>query len=75
MLSVRADISRHVQISLDEGDTGEEDRIGFLIQRGSAQAANSFEWEYGRILDDLFFREEIARDTSVFQKVDSTKKT
>ncbi|KAG0030482.1 hypothetical protein BGZ82_007419 [Podila clonocystis] len=63
-----------LKISIDEGDTGEEDRIGFLIQKGSVQAANSFEWQYGCILDDLFFKEEIARDSSVFQKLDPTKK-
>ncbi|KAF9302654.1 hypothetical protein BGZ74_005031 [Mortierella antarctica] len=63
-----------LKISIGEGDTGEEDRIGLLIQKGSVQAANSFEWEYGCILDDIFFKDEIARDPSVFQKLDPTKK-
>ncbi|KAG0336375.1 hypothetical protein BG000_006632 [Podila horticola] len=66
---------KDLKISINEGDTGEEDRIGFLIQRGSIQAANSFEWEYGCILDDHFFKEEIARDPSMFQKLDPAKKT
>ncbi|KAG0079182.1 hypothetical protein BGZ92_001162 [Podila epicladia] len=63
-----------LKISVNEGDTSEEDRIGFLIQKGSVQAANTFEWEYGCVLDDLFFKEEVARDPSVFQKLDPTKK-
>ncbi|KAF9319975.1 hypothetical protein BG003_007660 [Podila horticola] len=66
---------KDLKISINDGDTGEEARIGFLIQRGSIQAANSFEWEYGCILDDLFFKEEIARDPSMFQKLDPAKKT
>ncbi|KAF9335036.1 hypothetical protein BG006_001025 [Podila minutissima] len=54
-----------LKISIGEGDIGEEDRIGFLIQKGSVQAANSFEWECDCILDDLFFKDEIARDPSL----------
>ncbi|KAF9187974.1 hypothetical protein BGZ50_001663 [Haplosporangium sp. Z 11] len=54
-----------------EGDPGDEDRIGFLIQKGSTDA-DSVEFE-GCTLDDPYFKEEVEQGRSEFKKLDITK--
>ncbi|KAG0253493.1 hypothetical protein BG011_006334 [Mortierella polycephala] len=54
-----------------EGDPGDEDRIGFLIQKGPTDA-EFVEFE-GCTLDDPYFKEEIEQGRSEFKKLDTSK--
>ncbi|KAF8962813.1 hypothetical protein BGZ46_001098 [Entomortierella lignicola] len=57
----------------DEGYTGEEKRIGFLIQKGSSEA-DTVEWEDGCVLDDPYFKDELDNGRSEFLQLDPTHK-
>ncbi|ORZ27130.1 lung seven transmembrane receptor-domain-containing protein [Lobosporangium transversale] len=54
-----------------EGDTNEEKRIGFLIQKGSSDA-EVVDWEDGCILDDPYFKDELDQKRSEFLQLDTT---
>ncbi|KAF9919908.1 hypothetical protein BGZ65_011707, partial [Modicella reniformis] len=56
----------------NEGDKGEEKRIGFLIQKGSS-SADTVDWQEGCILDDTYFRDDIDQGRGEFQPLDTTK--
>ncbi|KAG0367085.1 hypothetical protein BGZ54_004430 [Gamsiella multidivaricata] len=55
-----------------DGDTGEEKRIGFLIQKGSSDA-DMVDWEEGCILDDPTFKDDIDQGRSEFRQLDTTQ--
>ncbi|KAF9583329.1 hypothetical protein BGW38_009741 [Lunasporangiospora selenospora] len=56
------------------GDTGEEKRIGFLIQKGSIDA-DPVDWEEGCILDNPIFTEEPDQTRSEFKQLDPKETT
>ncbi|KAF9088587.1 hypothetical protein BGX23_007250 [Mortierella sp. AD031] len=61
-----------LKITKWQGDTGEETRIGFLIQKGSSEA-DAMDWEEGCLLDDTIIKEEVEQSHSEFLQLDPTK--
>ncbi|KAF8930614.1 lung seven transmembrane receptor-domain-containing protein [Dissophora ornata] len=65
---------QNLKVTPYEGDTGEEKRIGFLIQKGASDA-DSVDWEDGCILDDPYFQDEVDQGRSEFKQLDTTQTT
>ncbi|KAF9124656.1 hypothetical protein BGW39_007989 [Mortierella sp. 14UC] len=63
---------QNLKITKYDGDDGEEDRIGFLVQKGPSEA-EAMDWEEGCLLEDSIVREEIEQGRSVFLQLDPTK--
>ncbi|KAF9934108.1 hypothetical protein FBU30_003389 [Linnemannia zychae] len=61
-----------LQIHKYKGDTGDDDHIGFLIQKGPSEA-EAIDWEEGCILNDTVISEDIRQGRSEFLKLDHTK--
>ncbi|KAI1315241.1 hypothetical protein EDD11_001073 [Mortierella claussenii] len=63
---------QNLKVTPYDGDTGDEKRIGFLIQKGPSDD-DVVDWEEGCILDDPYFKDDLDQKRSEFQPLDITK--